>query len=165
VSEMTEDRRVRQIAELLERVFEGDAWHGTPILTLLSDIDVSQAMSRPIRGGHSAWEILEHITAWLAIVRTRVGGEPVHEVPDEMDWPSPAGSSDLEWNEAKQALRQASVELRASLDRLSDADLGNRVEGKLRQYTVYDDLHGVIQHSLYHTGQIVLLAKGAGDGN
>jgi uncharacterized damage-inducible protein DinB len=160
---MTDSPRVRQIGELLERVFEGDAWHGTPILTLLSGIDASQAMSRPVGGGHSGWEILGHITAWLSIVRTRVGGDPVHEIPDELDWPLPAGSSDLEWDEARQALREAYVELCASLERLSDADLANRVEGKLRQYTVYDDLHGVVQHSLYHTGQIVLLAKAAED--
>ena len=160
---MTEKSEVHRISEQLERVFEGDAWHGTPILSLLSEINVSQAISRPIPDGHSVWEILDHITAWLSIVRSRVGGEPIYEITHEMDWPSPAGSSELAWSEAKQRLRQEYIDLRTSLERLSDADLGTRIEGKLREYTVYHDLHGVIQHSLYHTGQIVLLSKAGGD--
>ena len=39
-------------------------------------------------------------------------------------------------------------------------DLAESTEGE--RYTVYEMLHGVIQHNLYHAGQIAVLVKGAG---
>jgi hypothetical protein len=45
----------------------------------------------------------------------------------------------------------------------SDARLLERVPGKEATYnTFYFVLHGVVQHELYHAGQIALLRKAAG---
>ncbi len=40
-------------------------------------------------------------------------------------------------------------------------DLGQTTEGQ--RLTVYQMLHGVVQHGLYHAGQIVMLKKGAAE--
>ena len=166
VNGMTERTEVERLDDQLERAFEGESWHGSPIFSALSGISAGQAASRPLRGTHSIWELVNHVAAWLSIVRCRAGGEAVYDIPDEMDWPPAGEASESAWEEALADLGSEYGQLRALVEQLSDADLENRVEGKLREYTVYQDLHGVIQHSLYHVGQIALLAKAAvGDGD
>jgi hypothetical protein len=45
--------------------------------------------------------------------------------------------------------------LRSALSETSDSRLDDTVAG--RDYSVYVLLHGVVQHCLYHAGQMVLL--------
>ncbi len=59
-------------------------------------------------------------------------------------------------------LRKEYELLREEALRWEDRDLGATPEGE--RYTVYEMLHGVLQHGLYHAGQIALLKKGAGGG-
>ena len=47
--------------------------------------------------------------------------------------------------------------LRGAIAALDPERLDERVRGK--PYSVYFMLHGVIQHNLYHAGQIALLKK------
>ena len=161
---MTGRVQVAGIEEQLERVFEGEAWHGTPILGALADVSFAQAISRPIAGGHSIWEIVNHMTSWLLIVRERVGGVTRSEIPQDLDWPTPTVDTEEAWRDSKDRLRMSYVGLREFLGELVDDDLKASVEGKIRTYSAYVELHGVIQHSTYHAGQIAVLAKGTGGG-
>jgi len=48
----------------------------------------------------------------------------------------------------------------AAVDDLPDSRLYEVVPGKTgKHYTFYYMLHGVVQHELYHAGQIALLKK------
>ena len=49
--------------------------------------------------------------------------------------------------------------LREEALRWRGRDLGEPTEGQ--RYTVYEMLHGVLQHDLYHAGQIAILKKAA----
>jgi uncharacterized damage-inducible protein DinB len=44
---------------------------------------------------------------------------------------------------------------------LSDDRLSEPAPGIRRQYSIYEMLHGIIQHDLYHAGQIAILKKGS----
>jgi hypothetical protein len=67
--------------------------------------------------------------------------------------------SDEAWAGAVLELRDEYELLREEALRWSDEDLGQTTEGQ--RFTVYQMLHGVVQHGLYHAGQIVMLKKGA----
>ena len=151
---MTEIERIR---DQLARVFEGEAWHGTPIGTILSGVTAAQASVRPINGAHAIWEIVRHITAWQSIVRRRVSGETISEITDELNCPPASNDSESAWQTSLEELRESYRGLCDLVSGLSEEDLEREVVGKLRNYTVYQDLHGVLQHGLYHTGQIVML--------
>lgn len=151
-----------RIRNQLDRAFAGQAWHGTPVFEVLAGISTADASLRPIKGSHSIWEIVNHIEAWLSIVRKRAGGENVGEITIDVDWPPmPEDLSKESWRGSVESLKAAYLSLVDFIDTLSDDDLGTVIRGKLRNYTVYEELHGVIQHSLYHLGQIVILAKAA----
>ena len=72
----------------------------------------------------------------------------------EEDW---RDVTPLPWADAVAALETAESRLADAVARLSVDDLDRIVAG--RDYTTYVMLHGVIQHNLYHAGQIAILKK------
>ena len=147
---------IERIDDQLRRAFEGHAWHGPSLRELLADVTAEQATARPIPGAHSIWEIALHIAAWHEGVRRRVEGERV-ELSAEEDWPPVASTSEAAWQDALAVLERTHTELRRTVSRLADARLQEMVVGK--DHSVYVMLHGLIQHDLYHAGQIALLKK------
>lgn len=147
----------RRIADQLERAFEGDAWHGSSMSEILTGISAEQAAARPFRQVHSIWEIVLHVSAWQRTVRERLEGRPIEALPDEVDWPEVGDRSPSAWADAIEELRAEYEQLRDEALRWADRDLEEKTEGQ--RYTVYEMLHGVVQHNLYHAGQIAILAK------
>ncbi|HEX8773945.1 MAG TPA: DinB family protein [Pyrinomonadaceae bacterium] len=150
-------REVERIKDQLRRAFEGPAWHGPSLKELVADITAEKASARPLAGAHSIWEIVLHIAAWDEGVRRRLAGDRA-ELSKEEDWPPVRDTSEAAWREALAVLERNNQGLRAALDNFDEARLGEPiVEG---MSSVYVTLHGVIQHDLYHAGQIALLKKG-----
>jgi uncharacterized damage-inducible protein DinB len=147
---------IKRIDDQLRRAFEGHAWHGPSLRELLADVTAEQATARSVSGAHSIWEIALHIAAWHEGVRRRVEGERVELSPEE-DWPPVASTSEAAWQDALAVLERTHTDLRRTVSRLADARLQEMVAGK--DHSVYVMLHGLIQHDLYHAGQIALLKK------
>lgn len=150
---MTEARR---IAEQHYSAHHGEAWHGPAVQEIIAGVDAGTASARPIPDGNTIWEIVHHITAWNDAARRRAGGEPVR-LTDEEDWPAVSDPSDAAWHSSVAELGRAAEALRRTIEDLSDEALESTVVGQ--EYSVYSLLHGVIQHDLYHAGQIALLKK------
>ena len=153
----TQFTEVENIVDQLERAFEGDAWHGQSMSEILTEITASQAAAHPIPHAHSIWEIVLHSAAWQRAVRERLQGKPIVSLPDDEDWPLVDDTSDQAWCKAIEVLRSEYESLQEEALKWGDRDLGETSEGQ--RFTVYQMLHGVIQHNLYHAGQIAILKK------
>ena len=117
------------------------------------------AAGRPIPGLHSVWEIVLHIAAWTEAVRRRLHGDPARLTPDE-DWPAVVAPTEQAWKAALDRLAQAQRALVDELASLSPDRLDEPIVPGMS--SVYATLHGVVQHHLYHAGQIALLKKAVG---
>jgi heme-degrading monooxygenase HmoA len=146
-----------RIAGELVMAFEGDTWSGRPIREIVATLSPERAASHPIPGALSPWQLLGHITVWLETARIRLGGRP-HDPTEAENFPSPARVTEEEWTALWRRTEAAYRGLAADIEALPDGRLEDPVPGK--GYSVYHLLHGVIQHSLYHAGQIALLARG-----
>ena len=147
---------VDRIADQMERAFRGDAWHGTPLRELLTGVDATAAAGRHVSGVHTVWELTAHITFWMDAVRRRLAGEVLH-LQDGDDWALIDARSAFRWRDTLAALDASHEQLLAAVRDLSPADLDRVVPSM--GYTNYVMLHGVIQHNLYHAGQIALLLR------
>jgi uncharacterized damage-inducible protein DinB len=147
---------VARIQELHRQAFSGGAWHGPALLQLVQDIHVDHAAAKPIAHAHSIWEIVLHVTAWQDAVLKRLNGEAA-SLNGDQNWPPVNDNSEGAWEEAVQSLKKSHKKLAQKIPTLTDADLLKKVPG--RNHTVYKTLHGVIQHNLYHAGQIAVLKK------
>ena len=148
-----------RIADQLRRAFDGEAWHGDSLFEILKGVTATQASTRSIRGAHTIWELVLHIAAWDGAVLRRLGGVGV-ELSEAENFPPVADVSDVAWREAVARARRIHEELVAAVIALPDSRLDDIVPGKEgAHYTYYYMLHGVVQHELYHAGQIALLKK------
>jgi len=152
---------IQRIVDQLNRAFAGEAWHGPAVMSILDGITAQQAAARPLHGAHSIWEIVLHIAAWERACRRRLAGDRA-QLSGAEDWPKVAGTNEQAWGQAKEGLGQAHEELCKAVSETDEAQLDQPIlEG---MSSVYVTLHGVIQHSLYHAGQIALLKKATSEG-
>jgi uncharacterized damage-inducible protein DinB len=145
-----------RIADQLHRAFYGSAWHGPAVLDLLEDVDAATAAAKPLPQVHSLWELLLHIEAWDRAAIVRLSGQKCQ--PEGADnFPQvnqPTGSA---WRKALTATKRTHDALVKTVAGLPDSRLRDRVPGK--RYDFYHMLHGIVQHELYHAGQIAILKK------
>jgi uncharacterized damage-inducible protein DinB len=149
-------RGIEGIVDQLQRSLEGDAWQGASIREILEGVTAREAAAHPIRGGHSMWELVCHLTAWVRAVHSRVLGK-VAEPEGDADWPPVRDTSEHAWTAAFEDLRRSQSELMATLKTLGDRDLNLPVPN--RDYDRAHLLHGLIQHHAYHAGQMSLLKR------
>lgn len=159
------EHEVARILDELQREHEGDPWHGSPLRTLLAGISPEVAAARPIRNVHSVWEIVLHMTAWKNEVRRRLGGAPARE-PEEGDWPDVPAPTAEAWKAALDRLEQAHADLTAAVGKLPESKLFEPTNDPRSRETGsgvshYVLLHGIVQHDVYHAGQIALVRKSA----
>ncbi|UCG87513.1 MAG: DinB family protein [Gemmatimonadota bacterium] len=150
-----------RIADELDRMNHGGAWHGPAIEETLDGVSASDAAARPIPGAHSIWEIVLHMTAWAEEVGRRLShnARPLH---GEADWPTPVESAVPEWESARSRLAVAHQRLRQAIrefppSRLQESVTGNGNDAPPASFYVM--LHGLAQHDAYHTGQIAILKR------
>jgi uncharacterized damage-inducible protein DinB len=146
-----------RINSQLKRAQEGQAWHGPSLRELLDGVTAEQAAAKPIPNAHSIWELINHIIAWEQIATRRLEGEGEIEIPDEINFPPVTDASEAAWQATLQALEASHRSLREAVKKIDDARLEEIAPGA--SYSIYFLLHGVIQHDLYHAGQISLLKK------
>ena len=81
---------VSRIVDQLEREFDGDPWHGSPLEAILEGIDAKRAAARPIASGHSIWELVLHMIGWKDETTRRLSGA----VARAGDWPAIGEATD-----------------------------------------------------------------------
>ena len=148
---------IQRIEDQLRRAFEGHAWHGPAVRELLAGVTAVKAAARPLSDAHSIWEIVLHIATWEKVVRRRLQGEEVADLSPEQDWPTVQDTGETAWRKACDDLDRGHHALRQAIVRSGEVRLAEMVLGK--EHSVYHMLHGVIQHDLYHAGQIAILKK------
>jgi uncharacterized damage-inducible protein DinB len=152
-----------RIVDQIEREHGGDPWHGSPLRSILEGIDAEHAARKPLPTAHSIWELVLHMTGWKQEVTQRLSGAPAGE-PKDGDWPEVGEPTEARWKSALDRLENAHRALIAAVRALPESKLfeptndpRNRPLGTGVSYYVL--LHGIVQHDVYHSGQIALLKK------
>ena len=153
---------IERIGEQLKRAFEGSAWHGPSVMELLSDVTAQQAAARVFPGAHTIWELALHIGAWEGACLTRLQGERA-ELTDAEDWPAVMETTESTWQRCKSTLVDGNHKLRDMIASLDEQRLDEPILPGMP--SVYITVQGVVQHDLYHAGQIAILKKALKEGS
>jgi len=148
---------IDRILDQLQKAFDGKAWHGPSVLELLADVGADRAAARPITEAHTIWELVHHIAAWEDMVRRCLEGEEMRSLPAEEDWPPVLDTSEEAWRKSVEELETVHRRLLEALSLFGVGRLEETVPGA--SYSFYAMLHGLVQHDLYHAGQIAILKK------
>ena len=147
---MTSISDVQKIRKLVERSFDQQPWYGPSVMDTLKDITPQKATNR-LPESHSIVELVCHMTSWRNFVTDQLLGKP-REVSEDENFPKPGS-----WDEALTGLRKSQVDLLNALDSFPENRLNEKVP--LREYRFHFMLNGIVQHDIYHIGQIALLKK------
>jgi uncharacterized damage-inducible protein DinB len=148
---------ITRIVDQLQRAYDGESWAGPSMRSVLGDVTATQAVAKPVPDSHNIAEVVGHIAAWEEVAVRHLGGEVIPDLPPQENFPPLAAADQTLWHERLGDLQKAHEQLRDALRGLTDTDLEKPVPGK--NFSVYVLLHGVVQHNVYHTGQIALLKK------
>jgi uncharacterized damage-inducible protein DinB len=155
-----------RLVDQFEREIAGEPWHGPSLANILEGISADEAARKPSPHAHSIWEIVLHMTGWKREVARRAQGHTAGE-PPQGDWPAVDQVTEERWAEARSDNRRAHAELVDLVRGLSDDQLTARVAGDAAAFigagiSVKATLYGLLQHDVYHAGQIALLKKMTG---
>ncbi len=152
-----------RIADLMMAVVEGDPWHGSSAVALLTQVSCEEATSRLAPGAHSIWELVLHMTGWADEVRARLDGKAAG-APRAGDWPDIDEVTPAAWARAQRDFAQSHARLAAALratrdERLDTPVLDHRDAAAGTGQSHYATVHGLVHHTAYHAGQVALLAR------
>jgi len=142
---------IQNLGKLVQRVYNGKAWHGPSIMDVLKDVDDTIARKK-IGDSHSIVQLVLHMVSWRSFVTKRLLGDTTFELSDNDNFPSAT-----DWATALGKLEASQTELLKAIETITSDQLNEQVAS--RKYDFYVLLHGVIHHDIYHIGQILLIKK------
>jgi len=114
---------------------------------VLAGMDAGAACARPVAGGHTAAEVLEHMAAWRDFGTSALEGRRAH--PSEDGWRRIEALSVSDWEALKGRVEESLRRLAAAIRAAAPARLAeNR-----------DRLRFILHHDIYHAGQVGLLRR------
>lgn len=151
------NKELQSIIRNLQNTLNGQPWFGRAVMALIDEVDASKADSKPNgKDQHSLNELLYHMINWAEFCLNAVAGDKPVEYYDENDWRtlSPAEHT---WQQGVEKLKTVHEQLMEQLQTKDDAFLKETVTG--RKYNFRFMLNGLIQHNIYHAGQIAYITK------
>ncbi|HRI60209.1 MAG TPA: DinB family protein [Saprospiraceae bacterium] len=126
------------------------------MLHKLELIGPEAAFATPVPGVHSVAQLTAHILIWRHALAERLKGNSDFkvEIDSETDWQPQPTLQAKGWDTILSELAENQRELIALLSAETDELLARTFDGK---HTFRSLLEGIIQHDIYHTGQIGLV--------
>jgi hypothetical protein len=101
------------------------------------------------------------MNAWHDEARRRVSGGAAAELRGVEDWPPVLDEGVDAWAATQERLSRGARDLLETVRSLEDGELHEAPAGS--RDTRYFTLHGIVQHALYHAGQIAVLKRLKGE--
>ncbi|SDS44301.1 DinB family protein [Gramella sp. MAR_2010_147] len=150
--------RTKKIVRSLSEIFEGLPWYGESVMRKLENVPYVIGYKTCNPESHSVAQIVGHLIAWkiYAVEKLKSNANFSIEIDSEDDWAHIEVHSAKEWEELKRKLVAAQSKIYELLDeKEDDSFLDKKVQGK--DYNFEHLLNGIIQHDIYHIGQIGLI--------
>jgi uncharacterized damage-inducible protein DinB len=146
----------KRISNLYQSIYNGNPWLEVTLEKTLSDITAEQSYRKINPNLNTIWEIVNHLIQWRRNILRRVEGETVI-TPDHNYFVPVLDSSEAAWEQSLQYLEMSQEQWKSFFDNFDDVDFEKIYPNN--NHTYYEHIHGIIQHDVYHLGQIVILKK------
>lgn len=149
---------IRSIIDNLKEVLSGNPWYGKSALILFSEIDPALAHEKLNDQSHSLAELLFHMVTWAEFIRHRLMKDEQmdEETVETLDWRALDPSTHT-WENGVAQFTEATHTIIRLLEDSSDQLLDEKVD--YRDYNFRHLLNGLVQHNIYHLGQIAYVKK------
>jgi uncharacterized damage-inducible protein DinB len=152
------NKEIKAINGSLMHILSGPAWYGKPVYLLLEEVDDTKVYIKPNNNHHSLIELLYHMLTWAEFTQKRIEKEAIENMAalEALDW-RVIDPSIHTWQKGMAALQASHQKIITLLQSKDDAFLEETVD--YRKYNFRFMLNGLIQHNIYHLGQVAYLSK------
>jgi uncharacterized damage-inducible protein DinB len=152
-----------KLSSELEKVLSGDPWYGNNVYAIIEQVTFETAFEKPPGAAHTIAGIVLHMLAWTEEVLDRLNGKSA-SLPLSGDWLDTGAPEEQKWHNYVNDLKLVNVNLQGVIENFPEEkwnepmiDERNR---ELGSGVNYEELvNGLIQHHIYHSGQIALLNR------
>lgn len=146
----------KQIARHLREVHFGGNWTCVNLKDSLADVSWEQAIKK-VYTFNTIATLVNHINYYADAQVKVLRGGPL-DAKDEYSFTHPPVNSQKDWENMLNKMWADAEMLAALIEQMPDSTLlANFTDEKYGIY--YRNLHGMIEHTHYHLGQIVLIKK------
>lgn len=151
--------QIKYMVSKLQESFEGSPWYGDSMMEKLNKIDYKIGNNHTSTFTNSVAKLVQHILNWKIFTINKILGDKKYDIElnSSDDWKDINIQTELDWIALIDKLRETQRELENVLSIQEDSLLDNTVPGKTYNFRFL--IEGIIQHDIYHLGQIALVAK------
>lgn len=148
---------VKDIIRQLNEIHNGSPWFDQCFRGKIDHIPEAEALTRPIPQVHSVAEHISHIIAWRKECLLRFKGQRTNLMNSPDDWKDNAALRTIGWTKLKDLLYESAEEMINALKDQDDRFLQTKFADT--DYNFHYLIEGILQHDLYHLGQIGITIK------
>jgi uncharacterized damage-inducible protein DinB len=142
----------------LNQLYEKGAWFGDTYLEKLADVTEEEAFRQPAPGVHSIAELVSHVIYWRSPIIKKLTGVKNYQasVDNPENWLSPEQLKARGWKKLLKEFDDSQKKLTSLLKSAKPEFFKEEYSpGNSWQYVT----EGIIQHDIYHLGQLGLVKK------
>ncbi len=149
-------KETESIIRNLQNTLEGQPWFGRAVYELLNKIDESKTSVKPNTTEHSLLELLWHMNTWAEFTLAHLENRAADELTaiEQNDWRT-INAEKHNWKKGMAQLKSVHEKIIVILKQKEDIFLKEPVPG--REFNFRFMLNGLIQHNIYHAGQIAYI--------
>jgi uncharacterized damage-inducible protein DinB len=145
-----------QIAKHVKEVFFGDNWTAVNLKDTLKDVTWQQA-TRKVHSCNTITALVYHINYYVsAVLKVLQGGSL--DAHDKYSFDHPTIQSQDDWEALVNKTFTDAEQFTDLAEKIAENKFGETFADE-KYGTYYRNLHGIIEHTHYHMGQIVILKK------
>jgi len=146
----------KQLAKNLRALYFGKNWTAVDFRRALEDVTWEEA-SKSIQGSNSILTLVHHTMYYMKVQLPVFDGDEL-VASDKESFIHDALTSDIEWASLQKEMFDLVEKYARKIEGLSE-DTFDLPFGEEKYGSYFRNIQGVIEHSHYHLGQIVILAK------
>lgn len=152
------NKETLSIIRRIENVNSGQPWYGRPVYTLLEEVSQKKVYEKPNGTEHSLIELLYHMITWADFTLKRLQKDTVNDLAaaEALDWRK-IDPKKHSWKKGLAEFKAIHKKIITLLKKKDDAFLKEIVD--YRQYNYRFLLNGMIEHNIYHLGQVAYIHK------
>jgi uncharacterized damage-inducible protein DinB len=149
-------KEIESIIQNLETVLEGNPWYGDSIMNILHNIGPEKVYEKLGSKQHSPADILFHMNTWAQFTLDRIEKKENFEkaVLEKMDWRE-IHPAEHTWEKGGSEFKVIHDLIIEALENKDDSFLDEIVDSW--KYNFRFLINGLIQHDIYHIGQLIFL--------
>jgi len=153
------NKETQSIIKSFESTLSGQPWFGRAVYEILEEVDEAKANTKPNGTEHSMIELLWHMNTWAAFTLASLENKSSEEmkVIEANDW----RTIDPKTHTWKKGMEQLKATHKRVVELLNQKEDDNFLKDIVtnRKYNFRFLLNGLVQHNIYHLGQVAYLKK------